>query len=147
MRGAGSRAAETSNAPDSTEVGPRAAPADAQANGCSRFFDPDDGQFDLSHFLEHPYAFLPIPIIVTEPAVGYGVGAVGMFIRPREQAGHEGWSRPDISAVGGLATERLRADGDSRVRLAEQYIHTDTRALLRDLVSRVASDVGRKRGL
>lgn len=78
---------------------------DAPANVPARFFDPDDGQLDLSQFLEHPYSFLPIPIIVTEPAVGYGGGAVGMFVRPREEAGHEGWSRPDISAVGGLATE------------------------------------------
>jgi hypothetical protein len=68
-------------------------------------FDPGDGQFDVSQFLEHPYGFIPIPVIVTEPAVGYGGGVVGMFLRPREEAGHEGWTRPDISAVGGLATQ------------------------------------------
>jgi hypothetical protein len=28
-----------------------------------------------------------------------------MFVRPRKDAGAEGWSRPDISAVGGIATQ------------------------------------------
>ena len=71
----------------------------------SRLFDPDDGQLDLSYFLEDPRGFLPIPIIVTEPAVGYGGGAAGMFLRPRREAGQEGWARPDISAVGAFATQ------------------------------------------
>ena len=73
--------------------------------GRARFFDPDDGQLDLSYFLENPRGFLPIPIVITEPAVGYGGGIVGMFLRPRREAGDEGWARPDISAVGGFATQ------------------------------------------
>lgn len=71
----------------------------------SRFIDPADGHFDVSDFLAKPHGFLPIPIVVTEPAVGYGGGAAGLFLRPRHEAGEEGWSRPDISGVGGLATE------------------------------------------
>jgi hypothetical protein len=77
---------------------------DTPITGTSRFFDPDDGMFDVSSFLEDPRGFLPVPIVVTEPAIGYGGGAVGMFLRPRREAGSEGWARPDISAVGGLAT-------------------------------------------
>lgn len=73
--------------------------------GWSRFFDPDDGQFDLSYFLEKPHGFLPVPIIVTEPAIGYGAGMAGMFLRPRREAGEAGWSRPNISALGAFATE------------------------------------------
>ena len=73
--------------------------------GSARFFDPNDGQLDLSYFLENPRGFLPVPILITEPAVGYGGGAVGMFLRPRREAGEEGWSFPDISAVGGFVTE------------------------------------------
>jgi hypothetical protein len=69
------------------------------------FFDPEDGQLDVSSFLEDPRGFLPIPIIVTEPAIGYGGGAAGMFLRPRKEAGEEGWARPDISGVGAFATE------------------------------------------
>jgi hypothetical protein len=91
-------------------------PADSSAQKRSQFVDPADGQFDLSEILERPHGFLPVPIIVTEPAVGYGGGAIGMFLRPREEAGKAGWSRPDISAVGGVATENgtwLALAGDS----------------------------------
>ena len=78
---------------------------DAEREGSARFFDPEDGQFDLSYFLEDPSGFLPIPILVTEPAVGYGGGGAGMFLRPRREAGEEGWARPDISAVGAFGTQ------------------------------------------
>lgn len=73
--------------------------------GWSRFVDPDDGQFDLSYFLAQSKGFLPVPILVTEPAIGYGGGGVGLFLRPRREAGDEGWSRPDLSGVGGIATQ------------------------------------------
>jgi len=92
------------------------ATGEAPAKGGSRLFDPDDGQLDVSSYLEQAHGFLPIPLIVTEPAVGYGGGAIAMFVRPREEAGTEGWSRPDISAVGGLATQNgtwLALAGDS----------------------------------
>ncbi|MFO1311099.1 MAG: glyceraldehyde-3-phosphate dehydrogenase [Burkholderiales bacterium] len=74
-------------------------------SGRARFFDPADGQLDLSYFLENPRGFLPVPIVITEPAVGYGGGGLGMFLRPRREAGDEGWARPDISAIGGAATQ------------------------------------------
>lgn len=32
-------------------------------------------------------------------------GAAGLFLRPRKEAGEEGWSRPDISGLGGLAAQ------------------------------------------
>ncbi|MDN8618795.1 hypothetical protein [Variovorax ginsengisoli] len=103
----------------STDVSAQASPEPLRAEGAftsetmkepaprgrERFFDPEDGAFDLSSFLENPRGFLPIPIVVTEPAVGYGGGAAGMFLRPRKEAGEEGWSRPDISAIGAFATE------------------------------------------
>ncbi len=82
----------------------------------SDFFDPRDGQFDLSKFLAMPRNFLPVPVVVTEPAVGYGGGIVGMFLRPRHAAGDEGFARPDISAVGAIATENgtwMALAGDS----------------------------------
>jgi hypothetical protein len=85
------------------EVGP-AAESDS-SRGKSRFRDPEDGQIDLSEFLVNPRGFLPVPIVVTEPAVGYGGGVVGMFLRPRTEAGGQGFARPNISAVGGFATE------------------------------------------
>jgi hypothetical protein len=87
---------------DSVAEGPGSS---SQAREPLRFLDPTDGQFDLSSFLAHPHSVLPIPIVVTEPAVGYGGGAFGAFLRPREEAGKEGWSRPNMSVIGGLATE------------------------------------------
>lgn len=81
------------------------APATEPRQGKAKFFDPDDQQLDLSYFLESPRGFLPIPIVVTEPAVGYGGGVAGMFLRPRHEAGDEGWDRPDISGIGGFGTQ------------------------------------------
>jgi hypothetical protein len=77
----------------------------APAAGSDRFFDRQDGKLDLSEFLEEPHGFLPVPLIVTEPAIGYGGGGMGLFLRPRKEAGAEGWSRPDMSMVGAIATE------------------------------------------
>ncbi len=91
-------------AQDPAAAAPQAV-SDAAAHEGSRLKDPVDGQFDVSEMLEHAYGFLPIPLIVTEPAVGYGGGLAGMFVRPRKEAGAEGWSSPNLSAVGGLATE------------------------------------------
>jgi len=96
---AGSEGAAAPQAP----IAPAARSADGRQ--ASRVFDPQDGMFDVSSFLEDPRGFLPVPIIVTEPAVGYGGGGVGMFLRPRREAGSEGFARPNISAVGALATE------------------------------------------
>jgi hypothetical protein len=70
---------------------------DTKRTGRAQFFDPQDGQLDLSYFLEKPRGFLPFPIVVTERAVGYGGGIAGMFLRPRPEAGDEGWTRPDVS--------------------------------------------------
>ncbi len=45
------------------------------------FFDPVDKQFDIGSYLaENAYGFLPVPMIITEPAVGYGGGIVGVFL-------------------------------------------------------------------
>ena len=81
------------------------ASADAPRTGKARFFDRDDGQLDLSEFLEQARGFLPIPIVITEPAIGYGGGGAAMFLRPRREAGSEGWARPNISVAGAFATE------------------------------------------
>src|SRR6186713_55247 len=35
--------------------------------------------FDMSHYLLKQKGFLPIPIIITEPAIGYGGGLAGVW--------------------------------------------------------------------
>jgi len=84
---------------------PVAATATTAPPPTSLFRDPDDGKFDVSTFLAMPRAFLPVPVIITEPAIGYGGGLMGMFIRPRKQEGGEGYLKPNISVLGGFATE------------------------------------------
>lgn len=71
----------------------------------SKFRDPKDGQLDISQFLAMPHRFLPVPIVITEPAVGYGGGMAGLFIRPRKDAGDEGYARPNMSVAGAFGTE------------------------------------------
>ena len=71
----------------------------------SRWFDPEDGWFDLSSFLEQPHGFIPLLAPITEPAIGYGVAGAAVFLDPREEAGSAGWARPNITLVGGLWTE------------------------------------------
>ena len=36
--------------------------------------DPEDGMMDASDYLASARGFLPIPVIITEPAVGFGLG-------------------------------------------------------------------------
>ncbi|ERM57615.1 BamA/TamA family outer membrane protein [Vibrio cyclitrophicus] len=50
------------------------------------FYDPVDSQFDMGHHIaENATGFLPIPILITEPAVGYGGGVAGLFLHEGEE--------------------------------------------------------------
>lgn len=77
----------------------------------SLFTDPEDGKLDASEWLLDRRGFLPVPIIVTEPAVGYGAGAALLFFRESireavargKESGHV--TPPDIYAVAFAATE------------------------------------------
>ena len=66
--------------------------------------DPVDGAVDLSAFLESPVGFFPIPIIITEPAIGYGGGAALCFFHPHKGKGGKRVT-PNISGVMGLGTQ------------------------------------------
>jgi hypothetical protein len=41
--------------------------------------DPLDGKLDMSKYLAEKKGVLPVPIIITEPAVGYGLGLAAVF--------------------------------------------------------------------
>jgi hypothetical protein len=75
------------------------------------FVDPEDGQLDMSEWLVDRKGFLPVPIIITEPAVGNGGGLAVMFLRnsmreTAERAKETGIQQaPDIWAAGAAATE------------------------------------------
>ncbi len=50
------------------------------------FTDKLDGQFDASRYLsENAYGFLPVPIIITDPAVEGGLGMMGLFFHETEE--------------------------------------------------------------
>ena len=44
-----------------------------------QFIDPKDGKLDTSQWLAGRTGFLPIPIVVSDPAVGYGAGLALAF--------------------------------------------------------------------
>jgi hypothetical protein len=83
------------------------------------FIDPSDGQFDVSRWLAEKRGPLPVPIIITEPAVGYGGGAALLYFHgkpgdipdgvsvfdppPPNEKGRQ--SPPSISCVAGALTE------------------------------------------
>jgi hypothetical protein len=80
-----------------------------------KFIDPNDGKLDASDWLLEDRMFLPVPILITEPAVGYGAGAALVFFHELNKPDHgqPGQDRkgagkrlpPSASAVFGGATE------------------------------------------
>jgi hypothetical protein len=83
------------------------APA-AQGKKKPSLYDSLDGKFDLSDRIIEGGAFVPVPIIVTEPALGgFGGGLAPVFIHrkpPREIRGKTVLDRPDVTAVMGAYT-------------------------------------------
>jgi len=78
--------------------------ASAPGDTTSKFFSSEDGAFDVSGFLDSRYGFLPVPVPITEPAIGYGGALVLMFMDRPLGGAAAGFGRPNISMVGGLAT-------------------------------------------
>lgn len=71
--------------------------------------DPEDGKFDISEYLlDNLVGFLPIPLIITEPAVENGLGIAGAFFhKPKAdqmQPSAENMILPNISAVAAAYT-------------------------------------------
>ena len=58
-------------------------------------FFSEDGNLDLSQYLSQAYGFLPVPIIITEPAIGYGGGAALVYLHDKF-VGHKGVSGRNI---------------------------------------------------
>ncbi|WP_425046656.1 BamA/TamA family outer membrane protein [Primorskyibacter sp. S87] len=54
--------------------------ASAQGGFLDQFVDPEDNHVDVSTFLDNG-GFVPVPIIITEPAVGGGAGLAAVFLK------------------------------------------------------------------
>ncbi len=72
------------------------------------FKDPQDGYFDLSDFIINKKGFVPVPVIITEPALGsFGFGFAPVFIQPNKPVEKDGKLypvMPDITALFGAYT-------------------------------------------
>ncbi len=78
--------------------------SEAGTNAVSKFRSPEDGWPDASEFLKEKHGFVPVPLIVTDPAVGYGGGVGLMFLSKPLPQEEDGLGRPNITIVGGLGT-------------------------------------------
>lgn len=50
-----------------------------------QFLDPKDGALDMSQWLVERKGFLPIPLFISDPAVGYGIGAGLAFFHKSDE--------------------------------------------------------------
>lgn len=91
-----------------------AAPASAATSTGMRgmFRDSEDGRFDMSRWLLEHRGFLPVPIIITDPAVGNGGGVALAFFHksastapPDGEGGTPKMPTPDIYGGGAMRTE------------------------------------------
>lgn len=88
------------------------------ADMLSQMIDPLDGNLDASQWLsENAYGFMPVPIIITEPALGTGGGLVGLFFHESDEEKQQRMDAaqqsenasahllpPSVTAVAGAAT-------------------------------------------
>ena len=56
----------------------------ADAGLFDKFIDPETGEFDTSDWLLEHHGILPVPIIISDPAVGYGLGVAGAYFHRRK---------------------------------------------------------------
>jgi hypothetical protein len=109
--GASVPASPGSESPVPLAPGAASAPDGQKPGFLAKFRDPEDGEIDLSKWLLESKGFLPVPIIITEPAVGYGGGLMALFFRQSmseaaaASAGKDRLVPPEIYAVGGAKTE------------------------------------------
>ena len=71
-------------------------------------FFTEEGDFDASEYMSQAYGFLPVPIIITEPAVGYGGGFTLVYLHDTLMGTKSSSGRripPSISGVVALGTE------------------------------------------
>jgi hypothetical protein len=85
-----------------------ASAGDTLADEPLSFTDPVDGKLDMSDFLLKHRGALPVPIVITEPAVGYGLGLGLLFfsgpmadITARPPGDDQPRVPPNVTALGG----------------------------------------------
>ncbi len=74
----------------------------------NQFTDSIDGKVDVSNWpLDNMVGFFPIPLVITEPAVGYGGGGALLFFKPQvdKNGNRDITKKPDTFALLGAGTE------------------------------------------
>jgi hypothetical protein len=79
--------------------------APAAAGWLDGYVDPEDGKFDMSDWLLEQHGWLPVPTLITEPAVGYGLALAGVNFQLPQGSEAGGSRTPTIAAVAGAYTE------------------------------------------
>ena len=80
-------------------------PAPAKKSFRDLVTDDEDGRFDVSEMLfSSPFSFLPIPILITEPAVGYGVGLAPVWFHQKPDLSSGQLVPPSVSVLAGFTT-------------------------------------------
>jgi hypothetical protein len=71
-----------------------------------RLTDDEDGRFDVSDYLfsESNFNFLPVPILITEPAVGYGGGLATVWFHERPDRSSGRLIPPSVSVAAAFLT-------------------------------------------
>lgn len=75
------------------------------------FRDSTDNKFDVSKWMTQLHGVLPLPSIITEPAVGYGINLNLVFFHPTSQSINKGdenekqLTLPSMTVAGGLYTQ------------------------------------------
>jgi hypothetical protein len=99
--------------PQSTDVNA----LDAAKRSDSMLIDPEDGMLDVSEILSTAKGFMPVPLLITEPALGVGGGLILLFLHDSIDNRAELMAEknpdgtrtrvppPSISGVGGFGTE------------------------------------------
>ncbi|MCF7752154.1 outer membrane protein assembly factor [Bacillus subtilis subsp. subtilis] len=107
--------------------------------------DPEDGHLDLSRWLLDHRGFLPVPIVITDPAVGNGGGvALAFFHRPHTAAvaaadgGTPKMAVPDIYGGGAMRTE----NGSNAYAVAASLHFDEDRWRYRGGVSKASFNLG-----
>jgi len=75
-----------------------------------KLIDPTTGDFDASDYLLEHRGILPVPIIISDPAVGYGLGVAGAYFHRRKDGDdldEDGvpLNTPSVSALAAAYTE------------------------------------------
>ena len=101
-------------------------------------FFTQEGDLDLSNYLSQAYGFLPVPILITEPAIGYGGGAALVYLHDKF-VGRKGASGrnipPSMSGVILAATEnKTKVAGGFHIGYYfEDTLRTQTFVMLTDI--------------